>query len=160
MAGLCIDAGAHKTRGAGDDGVGGLGVNEVIELRLAFIVVASDAHDVFGVGSGEVGIGINHCLPHAFRVVDVLAEDDRLGKAVGGFEEFSNLGSDKGGAFGEDEIPVEVAVVVFAIRDELAVIVRLPVFGPPAVEVFIKADADYFVRSKDCLLYTSDAADE
>jgi hypothetical protein len=42
-------------------------------------------------------------------VVDVLAEDDGLGEAVGGLEELGDLGGDQFGALFEDEVAVEVA---------------------------------------------------
>ncbi len=90
-------------------GIGGLRVDEVVELGLALVVVAGDAHDVFAVGGGEVGVGVDQRLPHALGVVDVLAEDDGLGEAVGGLEELGDLGGDELGALFEDQIPVEVA---------------------------------------------------
>ena len=148
MAGLGIDAGAHETGGASDDGIGRFWVDEVIELSLAFVVVAGDAHDVFGVGGGEVGVGVDHRLPHPFGVIDVLAKDDGLGEAVGRTEEFGDLGGNKGGALFENEIPVEVAVVVFAVFDDLTVLIGLPVEGTPAVEIAVKANANNFVGCK------------
>ena len=106
-------------------GIGGFGVDEVVELGLALVVVAGDAHDVLAVGGGEVGIGVDQGLPHALGVVDVLAEDDGLGEAVGGLEELGDLGGDEFGALFEDQVAVEVAVVVFAVLDDLAVLVGL-----------------------------------
>ena len=84
-------------------------------------------------------------------MVDVLAKDDGLGEAVGGLEELGDLGRDNGGAFFENEIPVEVAVVVFAVFNELAKFVALAVLGAPTVEIFVEPDADDFVRSEEAV---------
>ena len=100
-------------------GKGGFRVDEVVELRLALVVVAGDAHDVLAVGGGEVGVGVDQGLAHALGVVDVFAEDDGLGEAVGGLQELGDLGGDEFGALFEDQIAIEVAVVVFAVLDEL-----------------------------------------
>src|SRR5690606_984950 len=145
LTGLRIDARGHELGGGGDDRVGGLGVDEVVELGLAHVVVAGDAHDVFGVGGGEVGVGVDEGLSHAFGVVDIFAEDDGLGEAVGGLQELGDLGGDGGGALFEDEAAVVVEVVVFAVLDLVAVLVEFALLGTPAVEVFVEADADDFV---------------
>ena len=90
-------------------GIGRLRVDEVVELRLALVVVAGDAHDVLAVGGGQVGVGVDQRLAHALGVVDVLAEDDGLGEAVGGLEELGDLGGDQLGALFQDQVAVEVA---------------------------------------------------
>ena len=151
VAGLGVDAGAHETGGRADDGIGGFRVDEVVELSLALVVVTGDAHDVFGVGGGEVGVGVGHGLAHALGVVDVLAEDDGLGEAVGGPEKLGDLGGDGRGALFQDEVLVVVSDVVFAVLDELAVFVGLAGFGPPAVEVFVEADADDLVGGEEAV---------
>ena len=92
-----------KLRGAGNHRVGRLGVDEVVELGLALVVVARDPHDVPAVGGCEIGVGVDHGLAHALSVVDVLAEDDRLGETVGGHQEFGDLGGDNSGSFLEDK---------------------------------------------------------
>ena len=90
-------------------GIGRFGVDEVVELRLALVVVAGDPHDVLAVGGGEVRVGVDQRLPHPLGVVDVLAEDDGLGEAVGGLQELGDLGGDELGALLEDQVAVEVA---------------------------------------------------
>ena len=81
----------HEREVVSDHGICRLGIDEVVELRLAFLIVAGDAHDVLAVGCGEVGIRINHRLPHPLGVVDVLTENDGLGEAVGRLEELGDL---------------------------------------------------------------------
>jgi hypothetical protein len=78
-------------------------------------------------------------------VLDVFPEDDGLGATIGGAKEFSDFGGHELGPLFKDEIAIEVAVVVFAILDELAVFIGLADLGPPAVEVFVEADSDDFV---------------
>jgi hypothetical protein len=82
-------------------------------------------------------------------VVDVFAQDDGLGEAIRGLEELRDFGGDECGAFFENEILVEVAVVVFAVFDELPVFVCLPGIRSPAVEAFVEANADDFVGSEE-----------
>jgi hypothetical protein len=88
-------------------------------IRMTYLLLAA----------AKIGVGVDHRLTHALGVVDVLAEDDRLGETVRVAEELGDLGSDEFGALFEDQIPVEVAVVVFAVLDDLAVFVRLPGSG-------------------------------
>ena len=49
LAGLRVDAGGHQLRGRGDDRVALVGVDEVVELGLALVVVAGDPHHVLAV---------------------------------------------------------------------------------------------------------------
>ena len=138
-------------RGRRDDREGGLRVDEVVELRLALVVVAGDAHDVLAVGGSQVRVGVDQRLAHALGVVDVLAEDDGLGEAVGGLEKLGDLGGDEFGTLFEDQVPVEVRFVVLAVFDQLAVLVRLAFFRAPTFQVFVDADADHFVRGQETI---------
>jgi hypothetical protein len=90
LAGLRVHPGAHELGGGGDHRVGLFGVDEVVELALAFGVVAGDLHHVFGLGGADVGVGVAQRLAHAGGVVDVFAEHDGLGVAVGGLEVFGD----------------------------------------------------------------------
>ena len=90
-------------------------------------------------------------LTHPFGMVDVLAEDDGLVKAVGGFEEFGDVRRDQGGALFKDQSPVVVEFVVFAVLDEPAVLVGLADLGPPAVEILVQADADDLVGGEEAI---------
>ena len=51
-----IDARAHEAGSACNHRISGFRVDEIIELRLALVIVAGDAHDVFRVGGGKVGV--------------------------------------------------------------------------------------------------------
>src|SRR3990167_1551439 len=73
---VCASTPVDMLRGGGNDREGGFGIDEIVELCLAFIVVAGDAHHVALIGGGEVGIGVDQCLAHAFGVVDVFTEHD------------------------------------------------------------------------------------
>ena len=152
VAGLGIDARRHEAGGAGYDWIARLGVDEVVELRLAFVVVASDTHHIFAVGSGEVRVGIHERLTHPLGVVDIFAEDDGFCESVGGFQKLRDFGSHSGGAFFEDQIPVEIGGIVFTVFDDMAVFIELPIFRTPAVEVFVQADADNFVGCEEAIV--------
>jgi len=75
-------------------------------------------------------------------VVDVRAEDDGLGVAVGVAEELDDALRNAAGALGEDEEAVEVGAAVVALRDELLDVVKLAGRGAPALEVDVEVDAD------------------
>ena len=98
MACLGINAGRHELRSRGDDRECRFRIDEVVELRFALFVVACDAHDVFVVGSGKVGIGIDQCLPHPLGMIDVFAKDDGLGETISGLEKLGDLGGNEFGA--------------------------------------------------------------
>jgi len=66
-------------------------------------------------------------------VINVLAEDDGLGEAIGGPEKLGDLGGNELGALFEDEVSVVVEVVVFAVLDLVAELVYLP-FPDASVE--------------------------
>ena len=55
------------------------------------------------------------------------------------------------GAFLEDQVAVEVALVVLAVLDLLAVLVRLALLRPPAVEVLVDADAHDLVGREEAV---------
>ena len=147
LASLGINAGAHQLGSSTDNWVGRFGVNKVIELGFAFIVVAGDAHDVFCIGRCEVGIGVNHSLAHSFGMIDIFAKDDGLGKAVGCLEKLRDLFGNKGGTLFENQIPIIVAYIVFTVFDNLPVLVGLPVKGTPA-NIPIKSYSNDLVRRK------------
>src|SRR5437773_479265 len=123
MAGLGIDSGAHQSRGGSDNGISGFWIDEVIELCLPLVIVARDTHDVLAVGRGEVRVGIYHGLPHSFSVVNVLAKDDGLCKAIGSPEKLGDFGGDHYRTLFEYEIPVEISGVVLAILNHPSVLV-------------------------------------
>ena len=81
-AGLGIDAGGEQPRGGDDHRIFRFRVDEVAELRLAFVVVAGDAHDVAVVLGDEVGVLVDERLPHPRGVLGIDAEDDGLLEAV------------------------------------------------------------------------------
>jgi len=115
--------------GRASHGVGRLGIDEVIELRLAFFIVAGDAHDVLAVGGGEIGVGVDESSTHALGVIDVLAEDDGFGKAIGRPEKLGDLCRDELGAFLEDQDFVVVELVVLAILDGWPYLSVCPISG-------------------------------
>jgi len=62
------------------------------------------------------------------------AEDDGLVVAVGGLEKLGHFARHKLGPLFQHQGPVEVALVVDAVVDDLAVLVALALFGPPALQ--------------------------
>ena len=87
----------------------------------------------------------------AFGMLDVFAKDDGLSKAIGGLEKLGHLRGDQFGKLFEDQVTIKVSVVVFAVLYHFAVLVRLPQFWPPAVEVFVKADPNHLVGRQEAV---------
>ena len=85
LAGLGIDAGGHQLGGDRNYRIPGLGENEVVELCLAFFIVAGNPHDVLGILSNQIAIFIDQCLAHPLGVVDVIAKDDGFVETIGLF---------------------------------------------------------------------------
>ena len=152
-AGLHIDAGGEQTRGGDQHGISGFRVDEVAQLRLALGVAAGDAHDVARVPLHQVGILVDERLSHAARVFPVDAEDDRFLEAVAAFfQEFRDLPGHQLGAFVKNQRAVEVAGVVDAVLDLVAVAVELPLLGTVALHVAIDMDSDDLVGGQEAIL--------
>ena len=141
FAGLRVYPGGHELGGGGDYRVAGFGVYEVVKLYSAFEVVAGYLHDVFAVARHEVAIGVGEGGSHALGVVDVDAEDDGFGKAVGFVEKFGYSLGDGLGSFVYDQVFIVVFEVVNAVFDAGAVLVLGVVLWAPAFKVDIEADA-------------------
>jgi len=84
-------------------------------------------------------------------VVDVFAEDNGLVIAVGGPEKFGDSGGNQLGALFQDQSPVIIHFVVFAVFNQLAVFVGLAIFRPPPFQVAVDADADDFVGREEAI---------
>ena len=147
MASLGINAGAHQLGSGTDNWVCGFGIDKVIELGFAFIVVAGDAHDVFCIGRCKVRVGVYHCLTHSLGMIDIFAKDDGLGKAAGCLQKFRDLLGNKGSTLFENQSPIIVADIVFTVFDNLPMLVGLPVKGTPA-NIPIKSYSNNLVRRK------------
>ncbi|OPZ68963.1 MAG: hypothetical protein BWY82_02406 [Verrucomicrobia bacterium ADurb.Bin474] len=153
VTGLCINPGAHEMRGACDDGIGGLRIDEVIELGLAFRIISGDTHDIPGIGSSQIGIGVDQRLPHAIRMILILTEDDSLVETVSRPEKPGDLCRNGFRPTPENEVTVIVTVVVFAVFDDVSIAVSLPVFGPPTVKILVQSDTDHFVGCEKPVFY-------
>ncbi|MNQ58901.1 hypothetical protein D3C85_731200 [compost metagenome] len=145
LAGLSIDAGGHQLAGGGNDWVARLRVDEVIQLGLAFLVIAGDTHDVFAILGHALRVEVDQGLAHALGVVDVVAEDDGFLKRIGGLEEFGNLLRHQLGARLDHQGAVHILEVVDAVFDQLAILVEHALGRSPALQVFVEVDAHHFV---------------
>ena len=152
FAGLRVYPGGHELGGGGDYRVAGFGVYEVVKLYPTLGVVAGYLHYVFAVARHEVAIGVGEGGSHALGVVDVDAEDDGFGKAVGLVEKFGYSLGDGLGAFVYDQVFIVVFEVVNAVFDAGAVLVLGVVLWAPAFEVDIEADAQDFVGREKTIL--------
>ena len=59
-------------------GICRLGVDEIAELVLAFLIAAGDPHDIAVVFGAQVRVLVDQRLPHAGGVLLVDTENDRL----------------------------------------------------------------------------------
>jgi hypothetical protein len=149
---LRVDTGRQKFRGCNNDRVLRFGVNEVIELGLAFVVVARDPHHILAVLRAKVAIFVDESLAHSLGMIDVLAKDDRLVESIGPFQKLRDLARHQGCSLLQDERAIEVALVVDAVLDFLAMLVALSSFRTPTGEVPIEIDAHDLVRGEKAIL--------
>ena len=151
LAGLCVHPGAHQLGGGGDDRERFFRVDEVVQLQLAFHVVARDLHHVLGVVFANVGIGVGQGLAHAGRVVNVFAKHNGLGVAVVGFEVFGDFGGHHFVALLQNQFAVHVGGVVDAVFDHVAELVGHALRGPPAKRVFVQVHTHHFVGRQEAV---------
>lgn len=136
---------SRRSAGGGDYRAGFLGVDEVVQLRLALLFVASDPHDVLAVFPHPFRVEIDQGLAHPFGVVDILAEDDGFLDGVGLGEKFADLDGHRDCALFQDQAAVEVLLIVDAVFDQLAVLVGLAPGGASAREILAQIDPSHLV---------------
>src|SRR5690606_25112616 len=117
LAGLGIDARGHQLGSGRDDGVFAFREDEVVQLHLAFFIVAGDAHDIAVVLRHQVGVFVDQRLAHAFGMVDVVAEDDGLVEAVAGFQVFTDLARHHVRALFQYQRLVKITLVIDTVFD-------------------------------------------
>ena len=152
FAGLRVNAGAHKLRRRGDDRKRLFRVNEIVQLALAFDVVARNLHHVTRLVAADVGVGIAEGLSHAAGVINVFAKDDGLGAAIRRLQVFGDALCDHAVTVFQHEAAIHVAGVVDAIFDDIAMLVGHARRRPPAEGVAIDVHADHFVRCEVAVL--------
>ena len=152
LAGLGIHAGGHQLGCGGDNRETALRVDEVVQLRLARRIVAGDAHHIAGVLRRQVGVLIDQRLAHALGVVGVLAKDDGLGVTIDALEILGHLAGHQGGALLQHQGAVEIPLVVDTVLNQLAVIIPLARFGPPALKVPVQVDAHHLVGGQKTVI--------
>lgn len=59
LAGLSVDARGHQLAGGGNHRVALFRVDEVVQLGLAFLVIAGDTHNVFAILSHTLGVEVD-----------------------------------------------------------------------------------------------------
>jgi hypothetical protein len=149
---FAVDAGRHELRGGDDDWVALLGVDEVVELRLALGVVAGDAHDVLAVLGAEVAFA----LTSASRIRSAWSMSSQKTMVLSyrsvSVRNCVTFFATKLRALLQHERAVEVALVVDAVLDLLAELVALALLGAPAGEVLVEVDADDLVGREEAVL--------
>src|SRR5690606_34721319 len=107
---------------------------------------------VFGLGRAQVGIGVGQRLAHAGGVLDVLAEDDSLGAAVGGLEVFGDLAGNHGVTLLHDQRAIHVGAGVDAVLDQVAELVAHALVRAPAEGVAVQVHAHHLVGCQVAVL--------
>ncbi|MNP62181.1 hypothetical protein D3C76_1574370 [compost metagenome] len=118
-----IDAGTHQLRGCRDNRVSFFGVNEVIQLRLANIVIACDFHHVFFVLQHLFWVEYHQRLAHPSGVVNIVAEDDGFIHRVGTFQIVGNGLRYQHGTFINHHRAVKIFQVVDSVFNLFAVFI-------------------------------------
>ena len=99
-----------------------------------------------------VAVLIYERLTHAFRMVDIDAEDDGLRVPVGFLEELGHLLRDLFGALFDDELPVKILLLVDAVLDLQAVVVHRSCLRPETVNIDVKLRSNDLVGSQKTVL--------
>ena len=120
-------------RGGEDDGRHGLKLLKLARVALADAsLVRGDAADIVGILLHQVGVEIVERAAHLVGVLLVDAEDDRLGEAIGLFQEVGEVAGDRFGAGVERDGPLEVLRLVLLVGDLAAVAIELALARAPA----------------------------
>ncbi|GAR76271.1 hypothetical protein NGUA18_04194 [Salmonella enterica] len=154
FAGLCVDAGGHQLGGGGDNRILFFGVNKVIQLGFANVVIAGDFHHILVVLLDLFRVEIDQRAAHPLCVIDVVTEDDGFIHRVGTFEVIGNGFGHQFGTLINHHRAVKIFLVVDTVVDQLAVFIRLAFGGPPALEIDVDIDAHHFIRGKEAVFDT------
>ena len=131
--------------------MGLFGVDEVIQLRLAQVVITSDFHYVLVVFGHLFRVQVDQCPAHPFGMVNVVTEDNGFSHGVGAFQVAGDGLCHQLGALVDHQSAVKVLLVVDTVFDYFTVFVRLALGGSPALQVNIQIDTDHFVGGKEAV---------
>ena len=154
FAGFGIHAGGHQLGGGGDNRILFFGINKVIQLGFANVVIAGDFHHVLVVLFDLFRVEIDQRTAHPLRVIDVVTEDDGFIHRVGAFEVIGNGFRYQFGALIDHHRAVKIFLVVDTVVDQLAVFIRLTFGRAPALEIDVDVDAHHFIGSKEAVFDT------
>ncbi|VXG75735.1 hypothetical protein CDS [Salmonella enterica subsp. enterica serovar Derby] len=151
FAGLCVDAGGHQLGGGGDNRIGFFGVNKVIQLCFADVVIAGDFHHILVVLLDLFRVEIDQRAAHPLRVIDVVTEDDGFIHRVGAFEVIGNGFGHQFGTLINHHRAIKIFLVVDTVVDQLAVFICLAFGRAPSLKIDIDIDAHHFIRGKEAV---------
>ncbi|SVJ78483.1 Uncharacterised protein [Klebsiella pneumoniae] len=151
FAGLCVDAGGHQFGGSGDNRIGLFGVNKVIQLGFADVVITGDFHNILVVLLDLLWVEIDQRAAHPLRVIDVVTEDDGFIHRVGALEVIGDGFRHQFGALINHHRAIKIFLVVDTVVDQLAVFIRLAFSWAPALEINVDIDAHHFIRGKEAV---------
>ena len=116
-------------------------------------LVGGDAADVIGILLHQIAVEVNELLPHLGGVFLIDAEHQRLGEAIGAFEQIGQVAGHGPGAGTQCNDALEVLGLVFVVGHLAAKAVELVLAGPPARCVHGGDDAVHAVGCKKAVLY-------
>ena len=145
LAGLGIDTRAHELAGDGNHRIGAVGVDKVVQLALAYLVVARDLHHVFAAGGANVFVGLGQGRCHALGMVNVFTKDNGFGVAVSALEVLGNFVGHHAVTQAQHQVAVHVSSGVDAVFNRVARIVQHAFGRAPAKGVAVQIDAHDFV---------------
>ncbi len=85
-------------------------------------------------------------------MVNVVAEDDGLVEAITGLQVLRNFACDQLRAFFQHQRAIEIALVVDAVFDLVAVFVEHALVRTPAGQVFVEIDAHHLVGCEETIV--------
>ena len=145
FAGFAIDAGGHQFGGSNNCRILLIRVDEIIKLRLAFGIVAGNAHNIFRIDFYPLAVFLNQRLAHALGVVNIDAKNNGFGKRVIFIEPTGNAPGNRAGALINDDIFLKFFAQIKAVFDFIAVYISFAFRRAPAFQILIQPNANHFI---------------
>ena len=100
----------------------------------------------------DIAVLVDQGFAHSFCVIDINAEDNCLRVPVRLFEELSYLLCHDLRSFLDDELPIEILFLVYAVINWLAVVINGASLWTPTVNVNVWLYANDLVRGEKAVL--------
>ena len=145
FTGFAINAGSHQFGGGNNCRILFIRIDEIIELRLAFGIVAGNAHDIFRIDFYPLAVFIDKRLAHALGMVNIDAKNYGFSKRVIFIEPTGNTAGNRARTLINDDIFLKVFAQKKTVFNFIAIYIGFAFRRAPAFQIFIESDANHFI---------------